>query len=464
MLCARVPRRARPRSRHTAVTPRSLTKHRPLRLADFLLGGEPASFCLDQPGAADERRAATPGPRPASPAARRPSPRASLEASLDARITAAAAAAGGGEWADGNDGSEEDQGAEDDGCGHSPSVDAAHSKRRELAEQIEHMDFAVDKWEQQEIAWSSKLRHHAHSLSQLRRHMQESAQQRAENLGGAGGLAGARARRAVGETFAGGRGTRYRAPLKGRALDGGEPGGSVGRGSAAGTQLSFDSDDLVSDLEMQTLSLPGGQGHQRSVEWDPVRGSPSPLGVHAYRNNNALVGDDVRTACAVCTHTCGGKRWQTVCACMCRYGARQISTLLPRRCPPLRSVGTRHWSATAMRASALRLPLRNPSFQLARHLGREERGEAVWAGKAPQVPSAGGAPCLRRMGTSRRGKMEVTMKRIEMMMRGLGAGSGAPHRHCDCLRPRLQRAQEERRERGGMKVLGGVRGWTALCR
>ena len=91
-----------------------------------------------------------------------------------------------------------------------------------------------------------------------------------------------------------------------------------------------------------------------------------------------------------------------------------------------------------MRASTLRLPLRNPSFQLARHLGREERGEAVWAGKAPQVPSAGGAPCLRRMGTSRRGKMEVTMKRIEMMMRGLGAGSGAPHRHCDCLRPRLQ--------------------------
>ena len=247
--------------------------------------------------------AAQSGPPPGSARAARavnvsrctPSPRAALEASLDARIAAAAAAAGGGDWLDGNDDeSEEDRGVEDDGG----PVDESNSKCRELAEQIEHMDFAVDKWEQQEIAWSSKLRHHAHSLSQLRRHMQESAQQRAENLGGGGRggtgrrpvTGGALARRAVGETFAGGQGTRSRAPLKGHALDGGgkgqgKGGGGGGEGgggahrSAAGTQLSYDSDDLVTDLEMQALSLPGGHrqaraleavGRQRSVEWDPV--------------------------------------------------------------------------------------------------------------------------------------------------------------------------------------------------
>jgi len=237
--------------------------------------------------------------RAVSASRRTPSPRAALEASLDARIAAAAAAAGGGDWLDGNDDeSEEDRGAEDDGG----PVDESNSKCRELAEQIEHMDFAVDKWEQQEIAWSSKLRHHAHSLSQLRRHMQESAQHRAENLDGGGHgtrrrpvTGGALARRAVGETFVGGRGTRSRAPLKGHALDGGgkgqgKGGGGGGEGgggahrSAAGTQLSYDSDDLVTDLEMQALSLPGGHRQaraleavgrqrsvgQRSVEYDPV--------------------------------------------------------------------------------------------------------------------------------------------------------------------------------------------------
>jgi hypothetical protein len=144
--------------------------------------------------------------------------------------------------------------------------DDATEKQRELSERIEDMDFAVDKWQQQEIAWSSKLRHHAHSLSQLRRHMVDSERRRdgAQGTRSAGPLKVHR-RSFDDESPGGCTGPRVRGRSVGQtpvhaAGAAADLGGAV-RGRRGGApQLVYDSDDLICDLELQALSLPGGGG------------------------------------------------------------------------------------------------------------------------------------------------------------------------------------------------------------
>ena len=260
-----------------------------LTFSDFLLGGDPPSFNLDQVGSdagspdgmqmanGSDKRSRTASSHSTGMPSRgqtsphighrdgRASPLAALESSIDAQISAAALGEDD-EWPEEHDTSQEEMGEDE-------MVNEATSKRRMLSEQIENMDCAVEKWQQQEIAWSSKLRYHAQSLSHLRRHMHDSAEQRAGHLRGGSrnveqgsrkAARGLEARR--GADRADERGMRDRAPLKGCPAGGAARAGTKKAGeeearhthtaepaqnelwSCSSAQLSCDSDDLVREL------------------------------------------------------------------------------------------------------------------------------------------------------------------------------------------------------------------------
>ena len=119
------------------------------------------------------------------------SPRSSFEASLDvasnikpwddwARINAALSAtpAASDGWVNDSENKNESDGS---GAGIEECeegrglMEKANSSNRHSSKQIEHSEISCDIWEQQKMAWSSKLRNHAHSLAQLRLHMHASA-------------------------------------------------------------------------------------------------------------------------------------------------------------------------------------------------------------------------------------------------------------------------------------------------
>ena len=96
-------------------------------------------------------------------------------ARINAALSATPAASDG--WANDSENNEADgSGAGIEGCEEGRGLmEKANSKNRHSSEQIEHSEISCDVWEQQKMAWSSKLRNHAHSLAQLRLHMHASA-------------------------------------------------------------------------------------------------------------------------------------------------------------------------------------------------------------------------------------------------------------------------------------------------